>query len=153
MIVTHDMALIPAFRLELGEANIYYQLNDADTAAIHRISKGEVMMVRYADGRSFDPNASAEASKSYGTVTCHLEGRSAVRLLSSNMRPPRNGKVVVKVWVDREGKVAKVFAPAYGSTLTDKPIVSQLKLLAHQALFSPDPDAPEMQIGDVVYSF
>ena len=74
-------------------------------------------------------------------------------LIPSNMRSPRSGKVVVRVWVNREGKVTKVFAPANGSTLTDASIVKQLKLLARQSEFTPNPDAPEEQMGEVIYTF
>ena len=111
------------------------------------------MVIRYADGRKVDPNAASDTERSYGTVTYLLEGRQALVLIPSNMRSPRSGKVVVRVWVNREGRVTKVFAPANGSTLTDASIVKQLKLLARQSEFTPNPDAPEEQMGEVIYTF
>ena len=143
VIVTNSTQVIQAYRIEIGQTNIYYQLNEADTAAIHRIAKAEVMVIRYADGRKVDPNVPSDPARSYGTVTYLLEGRQALVLIPSNMRSPRSGKVVVRVWVNQEGKVTKVFAPANGSTLTDASIVKQLKLLARQSEFTPNPDAPE----------
>lgn len=153
VIVTNSTQVIQAYRIEMGQTNIYYQLNEADTAAIHRIAKAEVMVIRYADGRKVDPNAASDTERSYGTVTYLLEGRQALVLIPSNMRSPRSGKVVVRVWVNREGRVTKVFAPANGSTLTDASIVKQLKLLARQSEFTPNPDAPEEQMGEVIYTF
>ena len=153
VIVTNNTQVIPAYRIEMGQTNIYYQLHEADTAAIHRIAKGEVMVIRFADGRKVDPNATGDPAQGYGTVSYLLEGRQALMLIPSNMRSLRSGKVVVRVWVNREGRVTKVFAPANGSTLTDASIVKQMKLLAKQSEFSPNPDAPEEQMGEVIYSF
>ena len=153
LIVTGKQELIPAYRLELGQTNIYYQLNETDTATILRMAKADVKAIHYADGRLFDPNAAESPSKSYGTVAGTLEGRRPQLLFPSNIASPRSGKVVIKVWVDREGKVTKVFAPANGSTITDAHIVKQLKLLAHQAEFTPAPEGPKEQMGEIIYSF
>ena len=38
VIVTNSTQVIQAYRIEMGQTNIYYQLNEADTAAIHRIA-------------------------------------------------------------------------------------------------------------------
>lgn len=153
VIVTTDLKLIPAYQLELGQLNVYYQLSDTDTATIHRIPKAQIQLIRYADGKTFDPNAATAPSQTYGSVTYRLDDRTAKVLLPSNMRSPRSGKVVVKIWVNRDGKVTKVLAPIAGSTIIDSHIVKQLKLLAHQAVFSPNPDAPAEQLGEIIYTF
>lgn len=59
------------------------------------------------------------------------------------------GKVVVKVWVDRDGKVLKEECPAEGSTTTDEALIAATREAIHNARFSADENAPEEQVGTV----
>ena len=63
------------------------------------------------------------------------------------------GKVVVKVWVDRNGKVLKVNCPAEGTTTTDKALLAATKEAILNARFSEDENAPEEQVGTVAIIF
>ena len=63
------------------------------------------------------------------------------------------GKVGVKIWVDRAGNVTQTSAPEKGSTLTDASLVSKAKAAAMKAKFSPKDDAPEVQTGTITYVF
>lgn len=59
------------------------------------------------------------------------------------------GKVVVKVWVDRNGRVLKEECPAEGSTTTDEALIAATREAIHNARFSADENAPEEQVGTV----
>ena len=82
-----------------------------------------------------------------------LAGRSARSLPSPEYRGNREGKIVVKIWVDRIGNVTQVSAPEKGSTMTDAELVRTAKEAALKAKFSAKEDAPEVQTGTVTYVF
>ena len=63
------------------------------------------------------------------------------------------GKVVVKVWVDRNGNVLKAECPAEGSTTTDESLVAATREAILNARFSADENAPEEQVGTVAIIF
>lgn len=82
-----------------------------------------------------------------------LTGRSAKALPSPSISQNKEGKVVVKIWVDRNGNVIRTSAPEKGSTLTDQAYVNQSKTAAMKAKFSSNEDAPEEQVGTITYVF
>lgn len=82
-----------------------------------------------------------------------LTGRSVRSLPSPAYRGNKQGKIVVKIWVDRIGNVTQVSAPEKGSTMTDVESVRTAKEAALQAKFSAKEDAPEVQTGTVTYVF
>ena len=88
-----------------------------------------------------------------GGVGFSLAGRSAKALPSPNTSTQKQGKVVVKIWVDRAGNVTQTSAPEKGSTVTDAALVRQAKAAALKAKFSPKDDAPEVQTGTITYVF
>lgn len=88
-----------------------------------------------------------------GGVGFSLSGRSAKTLPSPNTSTQKQGKVVVKIWVDRAGNVTQTSAPEKGSTVTDAALVRQAKAAALNAKFSAKEDAPEVQTGTVTYVF
>ena len=101
-----------------------------------------------------DPNSNRyDGSGGKGGAGFSLAGRSARALPSPSNNTNKEGKVVVKIWVDREGHVTKVQAPEKGSTLTDATVVNQAKAAARKATFSAKPDAPEEQTGTITYVF
>ncbi len=82
-----------------------------------------------------------------------LSGRSAKALPSPNSSTQKQGKIVVKIWVDRSGNVTQVSAPEKGSTLSDANLVAQSKAAAMKAKFSANEDAPEVQTGTITYIY
>lgn len=101
-----------------------------------------------------DPNSNRyDGAPGNGGNGFSLTGRSAKALPSPTKNGNKEGKVVVKIWVDREGNVTQVDAPAKGSTLTDAAYVSQAKSAAKRAKFSAKEDAPEVQTGTITYVF
>ena len=82
-----------------------------------------------------------------------LTGRSVRSLPSPAYRGNKQGKIVVKIWVDRIGNVTQVSAPEKGSTMTDAELVRTAKEAALKAKFSAKEDAPKVQTGTVTYVF
>lgn len=101
-----------------------------------------------------DPNSNRyDGTPGNGGVGFSLAGRSAKALPSPNTSTQKQGKVVVKIWVDRAGNVTQTSAPEKGSTVTDGALVRQAKAAAMKAKFSPKDDAPEVQTGTITYIF
>ena len=63
------------------------------------------------------------------------------------------GIVVVKIRVDRYGKVIYATPGVKGSTTTDTYLYKRAKEAAEQTTFDADPDAPEERIGRISYDF
>lgn len=82
-----------------------------------------------------------------------LKGRTASRLTNPTYNSSKEGKVVVKIWVDRNGNVVKAEPGIQGSTTTDARLLEQAKQAAMQSKFSSDPNATEQQVGTITYIF
>jgi hypothetical protein len=63
------------------------------------------------------------------------------------------GKVVVEVSVDRNGKTIDAIAGIKGSTNTAKCLLDQARIAAMNTKWSASNDAPEKQVGKIVYNF
>ena len=85
--------------------------------------------------------------------TFNLKDRQAARLPMPEYKSNEQGQVVVKIWVDRQGKVTRVEAPAQGSTISGGRLVNQAKQAALKARFNASQDAPEEQVGTITYKF
>lgn len=102
---------------------------------------------------NYNHYVSSAGGKTAGGSGSSLAGRSARSLPSPAYRGNREGKIVVKIWVDRIGNVTQVSAPEMGSTMTDAESVRTAKEAALKAKFSAKEDAPEVQTGTVTYVF
>ena len=101
-----------------------------------------------------NPNSGRyDGQPGHGGPGFSLAGRTAKALPSPNNTVNKEGKIVVKIWVDQAGNVTKVSAPEKGSTISDAALVKQAKAAAMSAKFSPKPDAPELQTGTITYVF
>jgi hypothetical protein len=63
------------------------------------------------------------------------------------------GKVVVEVSVDRNGKTIDAIAGIKGTTNTAKCILDQAQIAAMNTRWDASSDAPEKQVGKIVYNF
>lgn len=88
-----------------------------------------------------------------GSGSFTLAGRSAVSLPSPSYNSNQQGKIVVKIWVDQQGRVTRVDAPDKGSTITTGNMVEHAKQAALKARFNASPNAPEVQTGTITYIF
>lgn len=63
------------------------------------------------------------------------------------------GKVVVEVSVDRNGKTISAVAGIKGSTNTAKCLLEQAQIAAMNTKWDASSDAPEKQVGKIIYNF
>lgn len=82
-----------------------------------------------------------------------LNGRRAVNVPPPSNKDIKEGKIIVKIWVNQEGNVTKVEAPVKGSTITETAIVNKAKAAAMNAKFNADPNATNSQIGTITYIY
>lgn len=80
-----------------------------------------------------------------------LKGRSAISVPSPSSDAVKEGKMIVKIWVNQEGTVTKAEAPVKGSTIVEQPFVDSAKNAAMKARFSADQNADWLQVGYITY--
>lgn len=86
-------------------------------------------------------------------VSFSLGGRNALSLPSPVYQTQKSGRVVVKVWVDHEGRVVQAEPGARGSTSFDAQLMDAAKQAALKARFDVSRDAPARQVGTITYVF
>ena len=65
----------------------------------------------------------------------------------------KQGKVIVSIKVNRDGKVIDATAGINGSTTKAKCLLKQAKKAALKTTWQPSQDAPEVQDGEIIYNF
>lgn len=130
-------------------------------------AKNEQSSTRDASATPGKPNGNPNATNTEGNGGSGTGGGRgsggngyslAGRTLSGMLPlPPYNGeeegKVVVKIWVDRNGNVIRAQAGVNGSTVTNGTLLQRAKQAAMTAKFTPNPDARETQEGTITYVF
>jgi TonB family protein len=86
-------------------------------------------------------------------VSFDLEGRGSIHLPKPAYNSMEQGKVVVKIWVNKQGKVVRVQSGVKGTTITDSQLRKMAEDAAKKSVFTPDPNATEFQIGTITYNF
>lgn len=86
-------------------------------------------------------------------ISYSLNGRTALQLPPPEYPKQRGGRVVVKVWVNRNGKVLQAESGEPGSTTFDQSLLAAAKKAALQAQFDVADNAPEVQTGSITYIF
>ena len=82
-----------------------------------------------------------------------LAGRSAVSLPLPQYNSNQQGTVVVRIWVDQQGRVTRAEYEPKGSNTSDGNLVSKAKAAALKARFNADRSAQEEQRGTITYIF
>ncbi len=100
------------------------------------------------DGPSHEGSGGAEEGISY-----NLSGRSATLLPRPDYPSREQGRVVVTIWVDREGRVVRSLPGSQGTTTSDPALRKAADEAALRTRFSPDPSAPHEQKGAITYIF
>ena len=88
-----------------------------------------------------------------GGVGYSLGNRKALSKPAPKYVCDESGKVVVEVAVDRNGNTISVVAGVKGTTNTAKCLLDQAKIAALNTKWQASDDAPEKQVGKIVYSF
>ncbi len=95
-----------------------------------------------------------ESGRTDGKPNAHVQGRNTVGNIP---RPVYNvqesGIVVVDIWVDNYGNVAKAVPGGDGTTVLDKTLHAAARNAAMETHFNMSADAPAMQQGTITYYF
>lgn len=106
-----------------------------------------------------DPNAANYGQGGSGTgdqgsgVSFSLSGRSQISLPKPKYPGDDSGVVVVKVTVDKNGKVTGAEPGARGTTIMNKQFWNEAKQAALKAKFNASQNAPAFQQGTISYRF
>jgi hypothetical protein len=82
-----------------------------------------------------------------------LGNRKALSKPAPNYTCQEQGKVAVQVAVDRNGNTISATPGVQGTTNTAKCLLDQAKIAAMNTKWQPDSNAPEKQVGKIIYSF
>lgn len=86
-------------------------------------------------------------------ISYSLAGRGAKHLPKPSYDSPEQGRVVVTIWVDRQGNVTRAVSGAKGTNISDLNLRRLTREAALRAKFSDDPSAPDLQKGTITYNF
>lgn len=101
-----------------------------------------------------DPNSKRyNGDPGLGGSGWSLTGRTNLAMPKPQSSTKKQGKIIVKIWVDKAGNVTKSEAPEKGSTITDGAMVEQAKSAAMKAKFSESKTAPDIQTGTITYVY
>lgn len=100
------------------------------------------------------PQGNTDKGQTSGKPNAHLQGRNVIgNLPSPAYAVQQSGTVVVTIWVDQYGNVAKAQAGAEGTTVTDKTLWNAARTAALGSHFNQKADAPALQQGTITYIF
>ncbi len=122
-------------------------------------SNGSLNNSGYGSGGSGDGtgngngSGNGSGSGSGGGVGYSLGNRKALSKPSPKYICDETGRVVVEVVVDRSGNTISVVTGIKGTTNTAKCLLEQAKIAAMNTKWQASTDAPEKQIGKIIYSF
>ena len=88
-----------------------------------------------------------------GNGNYSLAGRTKVHIPLPTYKSNEQGRVIIQIWVNREGKVTRAEFQPKGSSTTNGNLVNKAKEAALKASFNPDSSAPEEQKGTITYLF
>jgi len=99
-------------------------------------------------------NGSGSGSGTGGGIDNYsLEGRNPKSLLKPSYNSEDQGKVVVTIWVNKEGKVIKALAGGKGTSTSDQKLWKMAEEAARRSTFTAKSDAAEEQKGTITYKF
>lgn len=88
-----------------------------------------------------------------GDIPYSLGGRTKKSIPKPVNNSEEQGTVVVKIWVNRDGKVTNARVQVKGTTTSNSSLQNIAIKAALKAAFNSDPKAPEVQTGTITYVF
>lgn len=106
------------------------------------------------NGDPNSPNMGETPGLGNSGVAYDLGGRGA-RSLPTPERKARKeqGKIILEIFVDRDGNVVRVGDLLRGTEVTDPAMIQEARQLASKCRFEPDPNAPGVQRGTISINF
>ena len=98
-----------------------------------------------------DPDGKGKGDKGDGNGRINLTGRKLIEMPSSDCGGQSTGKVVIKIFVDRSGKVVDAKIDPR-TTNPDSKTKECCRLNSKKARFAPNPEAEEIQEGTITYN-
>ena len=98
-----------------------------------------------------DPSGSGVFGGGVGSY--RLNGRGIGHAPGISEKPSEGGKVVLNIWVDRNGKVLRATQNLDKSTTTSQMLVNIARKHALLCTYTAKPDAPAEQMGEMAYNF
>ena len=118
-------------------------------------SEGETIGNGDQGSENGDSNVKGHTGGGIGSngIVFNLGGRTVAELKKPIYESQSQGIVVVTIRVNRYGKVINATPGAKGSTTTNGYLYARAKEAALLTTFDSKPNAPEVQIGTIVYNF
>ena len=119
------------------------EINFNDTVAVTDKNENDVEV-------SMNSNTIIKDSQDGYTLS---DNRFAVRKVKPEYSCEEFGKVIVRVWVNKEGFTIKAEAGIRGTTESSPCLLKEAKNAAMKTTWTPYFNAPEVQIGHITYNF
>lgn len=100
-----------------------------------------------------EANSYTGGGNGYDGIAFNLGGRTISEVKTPIYESQIQGKVVVTIRVNKNGKVISAKPGAKGTNTTDNYLYSRAKEAALKTTFNPKADAPDVQIGTIIYHF
>jgi len=105
------------------------------------------------NGDANSNNYSGDGGNGTGGKSYKLKGRKAKSLPKPVYNNSEEADVVVKIWVDRNGKVVNTAIQTMGTNTSNSTLHRLSMESAKKAVFDSNPNAPEVQTGTITYKF
>ncbi len=130
-------------------SNALNALNNSESSS----SQGENEGAGDEGNPNGDPNSNGTSTSGSSVGYSLGNGRGKVSFKKPENPTQEDGKVVVDIWVNREGKVVRAKTGARGSTTTNPILQKKAEEAAYKARFKKDENAPFEQKGTMTFIF
>lgn len=138
-------------RKEINKRALFSAANNKQAKDTVAAQTADMISDALAAGHS---QGNTDKGNTEGEPSAKLYGRSVMGSLPiPSYTVQKEGKVVVQIRVNREGKVTSAIPGAQGSTVNDKTLWEAAKKAALNAHFNVSNSAPESQEGTITYIF